>query len=964
MRIYYSSVVVIFIGAIFFFFTCSLSAQQSTAADRQLGYQQRQALEANSLLGGIEFTNIGPTVMSGRITDLAVNPADPTEFYAAYASGGLWHTTNNGLSFEPLFQDQAVMTIGAIGVHWPSRTIYLGSGEVNSSRSSYAGNGVYKSADGGNTWTHLGLEETHHIGQIQVAEEDANLVWVAALGHLYGTNPERGVFKTTDGGQSWKKTLFVNDNTGAVEVHRDSRNGKELFATTWERSRSAWDFQESGAGSGIWHSMDAGETWAKISFEKAGFPDGAGTGRIGLAIGYTNDAKRVMYASLDNYNRRPEEAPEPETLTKNQLKKMSVAEVVAQKDYVLNDYLRDNGYPRDLSAKQLRQQLKDGSLTIEQLTTYLEDANSLLFDTPVKGLEIYKSTDNGQNWVKTHDGYLESVYNSYGYYFGQVRVNPANAQQIYAMGVPIIRSDDGGKTWISINGDNVHADHHSLWINPKKPAHLINGNDGGVNISYDYGEHWFKANSPAVGQFYAVAVDNHPDGYRVYGGLQDNGVWRGPHDYEYSDGWHQDGKYPYEALLGGDGMQVEVDPRDNETLYTGYQFGNYVRYNPKTGDRAFITPKHNLSERPYRWNWQAPIHLSVHNSDILYMGSNFLHRSMNQGDDFSKISEDLTLGGRKGDVPFGTLATIHESPLRFGLIYTGSDDGLIHVTRDGGFSWANISKGLPTNLWVSRVVASAHVEGRVYASLNGYRSDDFGSYVYRSDDYGQNWTAIGTDLPAEPVNVIKEDPANAMLLYVGTDHGLYVSQDGGKRFQAVGQFPKVAVHDLVVQAEAKDLIVGTHGRSIYRADVAALQALTADANELMVFKPATIRASGRWGTERWWPRIKVEPGVDVQVFAPKAGAAKVTISLKDGPQVNSFASEVKKGLNVLNYDLTVDADRGTKLAEALNKDRKDDDERPVRFSPADNGKIYVKAGTYVIKVEVAGEVKEVELVVK
>lgn len=946
------------------FLTFNLAAQDPTpAAVRSAGIDSRNDMEASSLITGLEFVNIGPTVMSGRVTDLAVNPDNPHHFYAAYASGGLWETKNNGLSFEPLFQGEGVMTIGDIDVHWPSGTIYLGSGEVNSSRSSYAGNGVYKSTDWGQTWTHLGLDETHHIGRVLINPNNVNDVTVAALGHLYGDNPERGVFRTTDGGKSWQKTLFVNDKTGAVDMVRHPKRPNELLAATWERRRSAWNFIEAGPGSGVYRSTDGGTTWAPFIKPGTGFPLGEGTGRIGLAIGMGADNKACYFVSLDNYNRRPEEDPDPDVLTKNQLKSMSVEEVVGLKDYLLDGFLRSNGFPRDLNSKSLRSRLESGSLTISQMIDYLEDANKQLFDTPVVGLEVYQSSNDGKSWSRTHSDYLDGVYNSYGYYFGQLAVNPKDCKQLYAMGVPIIRSDDGGKTWKGINGSNVHADHHALWINPNNPNHLINGNDGGVNISYDAGENWFKANTPTVGQFYSVAVDNHPNGYRVYGGLQDNGVWRGPHNYRLSSGWHQSGKYPYISLMGGDGMQVQVDPRDNETLYTGYQFGNYFRMNPKNNEQRYITPKHELGQRPYRWNWQAPIHLSTHLPDVVYFGSNHLHRSFNRGDDWTLISEDLTQGGKPGDVPYGTLSSIHESPMRFGLLYTGSDDGLVFQSPDGGNSWNQINAGLPANLWVSRIQASAHKEGRVYLTLNGYRNDDFTAYVYRSEDYGKSWTSIASNLPAEPVNVIREDPANENVLYVGTDHGLYISLNRGEDYEVATGIPKVAVHDLAIQAAEKDLVVGTHGRSFYRVDIAGLQSYDPTGTELVVLTPKSVRYSGRWGRQSWWSRSSTGPSAVIEVLAPAAGKAKVKISLKEGPVVNRFETTVRKGLNQLSYDLTVTEDTVDALEKALNTDR-DDSKRPVRIKASDNGSFYLRPGTYEVEVTVNGAVKTVPLEVK
>ncbi|MGB0925517.1 MAG: WD40/YVTN/BNR-like repeat-containing protein, partial [Minisyncoccia bacterium] len=349
--------------------------------------------------------------------------------------------------------------------------------------------------------------------------------------------------------------------------------------------------------------------------------------------------------------------------------------------------------------------------------------------------------------------------------------------------------------------------------------------------------------SPAVGQFYAITVDMAKP-YNVYGGFQDNGVWVGPSTYKASMYWHNSGHYPYKGLLGGDGMQVAVDTRDNNLVYTGFQFGYYYRINQETGERKFIKPQHELGERPLRFNWQSPIHLSSHNQDILYFGANKVFRSMNKGVDLEPISEDLTKGGRKGDVPFGTLSTVQESHMKFGLVYVGSDDGWIHVTKDGGNNWERISDDLPQDLWVSRVEPSRHDEATIYTSLNGYRWDDFNSYIYRSTDYGKNWTKIGTDLPAEPVNVIREDPKNSNVLYVGTDHGLYISLDKGESFMAMNNnLPAVAIHDLIVHPRDNDLVVGTHGRSIYIGNVEHLQQMSAGmmANAVHVFELDKIK---------------------------------------------------------------------------------------------------------------------------
>lgn len=964
MRSITLTIIILFISP--FFLSAQMTPPPATPAqDRLEGRKQREALTAASLIDAIAFKNIGPIVQSGRVVDLAVNPEDPTEFYVAYASGGLWKTTNNGMTFSPLFQQETVMTIGDIAVDWDRNTIWLGSGEVNSSRSSYAGTGVYKSTDGGTNWTYTGLPESHHIGRIILHPDDPEVAWVAVLGHLYSANSERGMYKTTDGGKNWQKTLYVDENTGAVDLVIDPDDPNTLYAATWTRERRAWNFVEAGTGSGIYKSTDGGEEWELLTIPESGFPTGEGVGRIGLDIGKDENGKTVLYAALDNYNRRPEEPSDEETLSKTDLRKMDREDFNQIKDYLLDDFLRSNSFPRKFNAGTIKKMIQDNDLTIEALVTYTEDANSLLFDTPVIALEIYRSDDEGGSWSRTHEDYIDFVYNSYGYYFGQIRINPADMNKIYVLGVPIIRSDDGGKTFKSIGAANVHADHHALWINPNDPDHLILGNDGGANISYDDGTSWNNCNMPAVGQFYAIAVDM-AEPYNVYGGLQDNGVWMGPSDYRSSPGWMASGQYPYKEILGGDGMQVAVDTRDNNTVYTGFQFGNYYRIDKQSGQRQSITPKHELGERPLRWNWQAPIHLSVHNQDILYMGSNKLHRSFDQGEDFTEISGDLTKGGQKGDVAFGTLSTIHESPLRFGLLYTGSDDGLVHRSKDGGFHWEKIMEGLPENLWVSRVQASAFSEGRVYLALNGYRWDDFTPYLYVSEDYGQNWQPIGKTLPPEPINVIKEDPKNEDLLYVGTDNGLYISLDRGQSFTYMeNNLPAVAVHDLVVHPRESELIVGTHGRSLYLADVSQLQQFTEAlmAREIHAFDFSAPRFSRRWGRTIWGRTS--DPEITIPVYTKTDGKATITIQTTgDDPMLlKSFEAELNAGLNYLTYDLTANSDLLDAYRDLLNEKIKEN-EKPIVVKKAENDKLYLRPGKYTLEIKKASNILKKELVVK
>ncbi len=501
------------------------------------------------------------------------------------------------------------------------------------------------------------------------------------------------------------------------------------------------------------------------------------------------------------------------------------------------------------------ERVSNGSLKPTAIWDYLFDANTALFDTPIIGAEIYRSDDGGKTWKKTNTKDL-SIYNTYGYYFGKIFVSPYNDQKLVITGFDIELSIDGGKTFTRIDKENVHADHHVAWIDPEKDRHFIIGNDGGCNITYDNGDHWFKANTPSVGQFYSVFVDNARP-YNVYGGLQDNGVWFGSSTNRENVAWQDRGSYAFKSVLGGDGMQVQVDTRDNNTVYTGFQFGNYFRLdklNPRETSKR-ITPQHSLGEKPYRFNWQTPVLISKHNQDVIYFAGNKLFRSFNKADTLVAISGDLTNGGKPGDVPFGTITTISESPLRFGLLYVGTDDGNLQLSKDGGATWnllnaTALKKGQsnvpPKGVWVSRVAASRFTEGRVYLSLNGYRNDDFNSYLYVSEDYGTTWNVLGKDLPAEPVNVVKEDPKNENILYVGTDGGLYVSFDRGQSFMMWnGGLPKsIPVHDIAIQERDNEIVLGTHGRSLYVADLGDVQGLQKDKDWLKK-KPTVKEAEGR-----------------------------------------------------------------------------------------------------------------------
>ncbi len=910
-----------------------------SSVDAQQDALKLQDFKAQSIVKNIAFKNIGPTVMSGRVVDVAVNPNNPSEFYVAYASGGVWYTKNNGSSFMPIMDNYPTQNVGDIAVHWDSKTIYVGTGENNSSRSSYAGIGVLKSTDNGENWEHIGLPNSQHIGRIVINPNNKDEVVIGVLGSLYTSNQDRGIYKTLNGGKTWNKTLFVDNLSGIIDVQYAPENFNVMYAASWTKDRKAWNFNGNGNNSAIYKSKDAGTTWIKISTVQSGFVTGDTVGRIGLAVFNAE----TIYAYHDNQARRPLEPKKNKKrgLTKDDFKTMSETEFLALTDKKLNGFLKTNNFQEKYRAENVKQMVRSGNVKPIDLAHYLEDANSMLFNTPVVGAEVYKTVNGGKNWSKTHKDYLDDLVYSYGYYFGEIRVDLQNQDNIYILGVPILKSKDAGKTFKSISRENVHADHQALWVNPKKAGHLINGNDGGLNMSYDDGETWEKLNVNPVGQFYTVNVDNETP-YNVYGGLQDNGVWVAPNNAQINKSWQQSGQQPYKNIMGGDGMQIQIDTRNSNIVYTGYQFGNYYRINRETNARKYIQPKHLLGESPYRFNWQTPILLSSHNQDILYLGGNKLMRSLNQGNDWEAISADLTKGGKKGNVAFGTLTTISESPFKFGLIYTGSDDGLVQITKNAGATWTVISNNLPQDLWVTRVVASQHEKEHVYVTLNGYRDDDFKSYVYKSKDYGVTWELIDSGIAKSPVNVLREDLEKENILYLGTDNGAYISFNKGENWHAFsGNLPAVAVHDLVLQKASGDLLLGTHGRSIYKTNIRTLQNYSDSflKETITVFDLENVNHSSYWGNS-WSKWLKAsEPSLEFQIFSNKPQEIEVKVLSETKKELNRFTIRADKGFNSARYNLTL-TKKGLK---ALLKE-----DTSLDIEAAKNGESYLPKGVYVL----------------
>ncbi len=743
--------------------------ESTDAALRLKWFEEHMAMKETSIFQDLKWRSLGPDIISGRCTDIAVPRGDKHTIYVGAASGGLWKTMNSGITWEPIMEDLPTGSIGDIAVAPTNPDIvWVGTGEANIFRSSVAGIGIYKSTDAGKTWQNMGLTNTYTIGRIVIHPKNPDVVYVAASGHEWTDNEERGVFKTTDGGTTWEKIFYISERIGAWDLVMDPENTETLYVSMWNRIRRAWSDPIPSPGDGIFKTTDGGRNWKQLS---KGLPDMKLTGRIGIDISRSNPS--ILYAFVDNHN--------PGRLPKK-----------GERD----------PYGR----------LRTGRVLI--------------------GSEVYRSEDRGETWNKVSPN-MDGWGGTYGWVFGQIRVDPNHEDTIYIMALGLSKSTDGGKTYQRLSYPELHGDHHGLWICPDDSNYLVNVNDGGVNISYDGGETWrdFHRNMNLV-QFYNVSYDMAKP-FNVYGSVQDHPTFR----VNISYGLPRRRGGPslitrWEVAPGGEETYVAIDPTNPHIIYSASksQTNRLSRSRYKPGLNGMwistkINPKAKEGEPQLRTKWLVPIIISPHNPKVVYYGMQYLFRSEDMGETWERISPDLSyqdpdmIGEMQYAIPHQCLTTISESPFRFGLIYTGTDDGKVHVTKNGGKDWTDITTGLPYNKTVSRIVASKYNEGTVYLTLNGRKDDDFADYIYRSTDCGETWLDISGNIPGGPVNVIREDPTDEDILYVGTDLGVYVTIDRGNSWQVLANgLPTCYVWDLIVHPRDMTLVIATHGRGMYVID--------------------------------------------------------------------------------------------------------------------------------------------------
>ncbi|MCY4572335.1 MAG: hypothetical protein OXF01_05990 [Gemmatimonadetes bacterium] len=841
----------------------------------------------------LRFRTIGPTIMGGRVAELAVVESDPSTFYVGVATGGLWKTENAGITFEHIFRDEATASVGAVTVA-PSNpnVVWVGTGEPNNRQSSPWGNGVYRSIDAGRSWTHLGLEDTHHIGRIRVHPMDPDVAYVAAVGHLWGANPERGVYRTTDGGESWELVLFVDEHTGAIDLAMDPADPRTLFAAMYQRQRRAWGFNGGGPGGGIYRTPDGGDSWNKLA---GGLPTGD-VGRIGLDI-YRGDGNMV-FALVEADARGPGQG--------------------------------FGGF--------------GGGGNDDRQTG------------------VYRSTDRGETWEHL------STTNNRPMYYSQIRVDPNDPERIYLGGASLYRSSDGGRNFTPDAASTVHLDHHALWIDPANSEHLILAGDGGVSVSWDRSDNWYQLRNLPIAQFYEIGVDMR-DPYHVCGGLQDNGSWCGPSNTLSNQGvrtrdWYNVG--------GGDGFFTVMHPTNTDLMFAESQGGNIARVNLAANERKSIRPiarpTDEDDDRSLRWNWDTPILLSSHDDRVVYVGANILFRSPDLGLSWEEISGDLThaidrdtlelmgvpggeaqMSRNDGQSNYGNLTALAESPHDPAVLYTGSDDGRVHVTRDRGASWTDVTgnvPGVPAFTYVTRIVASRAAPGEVYAVFDGHRSDDFNPYIFASSDFGENWRQITNGLPMSSLNALAQHPTAHSLLFAGSEVGVHVSIDGGANWNTLKNgLPTVPVDDITVHPRDNDLVIGTHGLGIWiMDDIAPLQELSSEvmASAAHLYPVRRATSYNMYTPQGWTPGIYAAPnppgGAWIR-YHLGADADSVTLEVRDGDMVvRELDASTDMGLNQVIWDLRLVMDGP--------------DDEPMGPGPR------VLPGTYTVALTVGGETME------
>lgn len=782
-----------------------------------------------SIYSGLKWTTLGPVINSGRVEAFDVMPGKPGTIFVGFGSGNLWKTENHGFSWKPIFDNMPGYSIGDICIA-PSANniIYLGTGENLRARRGHtiAGSGVYRSDDEGETWESLGLEDCYHIGRVAVHPENPDIVFVAALGHFYSPGINRGLYRSDNGGKSWKKVLYVDDRTGANDIVISRSDPNIIYASTWTCSDAI-----GGPGSNVYKSTDAGISWKKIG---NGLPDGEMNGRIGLAVSYQNSDK--VYAFSDNLNKNS-----------------------------------DTG-------------------------------------------ELYRTDNGGESWTLTHDGGLK-ILSTFGHVFTDCFINPQDDNEIYLAGINILRSSNGGKDFIPLRGETsnivdspanfFHVDHHDMWIDPDNPDHIMVGNDGGFYISYDKADTWFRYNNIPVGEFYFVRTDNQ-DPYNIYGGTQDDAAVYGP-AFPLKENTNDLWKYVWiDPWSGGDGAVTFPDPEDHNIVYYESQNGALRRKNMSTNESVGIRPAlpEGYDDELFS-EWLTPYFVSEYNHTTLYYGANYVFKSVNRGNDWEVISPNLSISRDKDRCGDG-ITTITESPSKRGLLYAGTSQGAVWISKNDGVSWTEISEGLPEK-YAKTISPSSFCESRVYICLSGIKSDDFTSYVFASDDFGKTWKDISTNLPEAHVNSILEDPENEDILYAGTFNGVFVTTNRGKSWNVLGTgIPNSFVSDMTIQKREKDLIAATHGRGIYKFDLEPIRKYADRENddaEILYMTEACLPEIDASGQK---PVLASYEDLRVDFYVPVAGNYEISIRhYDDETDVYTTGENFRKGLNSFSWDLII-----------------------------------------------------------